>query len=107
MTSSPLSKGLLEAALRHTSDLVLVIDEAGRTLSSFGAAHMGYEDAALVGTDAFALLDPDDRSDARSEFARHFAGESSMSRALPGVATWSFASPRARDSHATACCAAI
>ncbi len=65
------SEARFRALAEHASDLVLLLDADGRIrhASPSTARVLGHAPAALVGTDSFAYIHPDDAARARATFA--------------------------------------
>jgi len=65
------SEARFRALAEHASDLVLLLDADGRIrhASASTARVLGHAPAALVGTDSFAYIHPDDAARARATFA--------------------------------------
>jgi len=73
MAESPYPEGLLDLV----GDKIVVLDEGGiyRYLNASVADMLGFQPDELVGTDAFALIHPDDEKRLREAFARIVNGD--------------------------------
>jgi diguanylate cyclase (GGDEF)-like protein/PAS domain S-box-containing protein len=67
-----LTASRFEAMVRHSSDIVVVIDERGmiRYVSPSATRVLGYEDAGVLAAPVFELIHPDDRDLVIADFER-------------------------------------